>query len=97
MISPVRGALCSSQTVIAVENSCWADAGSQRPPRLNSGFCASSSAIGGHGWAGLGGLAEVDFLVLPEIVHVEVAVGLSQFSWVSMSMIIETGPRFCIE
>ena len=27
-------------------------------------------------WAGLGGLAELGFLVLLEIVHVEVAVGL---------------------
>jgi hypothetical protein len=27
------------------------------------------------GWLGSCGLAEVDFLVLPEIVHVEVAVG----------------------
>ena len=31
---------------------------------------------GGHGLAGLGGLAEVGFPVLPEIVHVEIAVGL---------------------
>ena len=30
---------------------------------------------GGHGRAGLGGLAEVGFLVLLKIVHVEVAVG----------------------
>jgi len=39
------------------------------------GFCASRSAIGGHGLAGLSGLAEVGLLELPEIVHVEVAVG----------------------
>jgi uncharacterized protein (DUF2236 family) len=38
-------------------------------------FCASSSANGGHGWRS-GGLAELGFLVLFEIVHVEVAVGL---------------------
>jgi hypothetical protein len=30
---------------------------------------------GGHGLAGLCGLAEVGFFVLPEIVHVEIAVG----------------------
>jgi hypothetical protein len=37
---------------------------------------ASSSAIGGgHGLAWPCGLAEADFLVLAEIVHVEVAVG----------------------
>jgi hypothetical protein len=38
-------------------------------------FCASSSAKGGHGLAGLCGLAEVGFLVLPEVVHIEVAMG----------------------
>jgi hypothetical protein len=27
------------------------------------------------GWLGLGGLSEVKFFVLPEIVHIEVAVG----------------------
>ncbi len=36
---------------------------------------ASSSAKGGHGLAGLGGFAEVGFLVLPEVVHIEVTVG----------------------
>ena len=36
---------------------------------------ASSSAKGGLGWAGLCGFAEAGFLVLPEVVHVEVAVG----------------------
>ena len=30
---------------------------------------------GGHGLAGLSSLAEVGFLVLPEVVHVEVAMG----------------------
>ena len=39
------------------------------------GFCASSSAKGGRGLTGLCGLAKVGFLVLPEVVHVEVAVG----------------------
>ena len=47
----------------------------QRPLRSGRGFCASSSANGGHGWRS-GGLAELGFLVLFEIVHVEVAVGL---------------------
>ena len=55
--------------------------GRARTPRedrrrlVRSGLSASSSANGGHGLAGLGGLAEMGFLVLPEIVHVEVAVG----------------------
>jgi hypothetical protein len=39
------------------------------------GFCASSSAKAVMDWLGLCGLAEVGFLVLLEIVHVEVAVG----------------------
>jgi hypothetical protein len=39
-----------------------------------NGFCASNSAIGGHGRAGLGGFSEGGFLVLLKIVHVEVAV-----------------------
>jgi hypothetical protein len=42
-----------------------------RPPKR---FCASSSAKAVE-WAGLGGLAELGFLVLLEIVHVEVPVG----------------------
>ena len=35
------------------------------------------------GWLGLGGLAEGGFLVAPEIVHVEIAVGFEPVSWVS--------------
>jgi hypothetical protein len=42
---------------------------------LSRRLSASSSAKGGHGLAGLGGFAEVGFLVLPEVVHVEVTVG----------------------
>jgi hypothetical protein len=42
------------------------------------------------GWLGLGGLAEGGFLVLPEIVHVEIAVGSSQFSWVSRAKLISS-------
>ena len=38
-------------------------------------LCASSSANGGHGVGWLGGSAEIGLLVLPEVVHVEVAVG----------------------
>ena len=39
-------------------------------------FCAPSSAKGGRlGW-GLSGLSQLSFLMLPEIVHVEVSVGL---------------------
>src|SRR5208337_2538059 len=36
--------------------------------------CVSSAKVG-HGLAGLGGFAEVGFLVLPEVVHIEVTVG----------------------
>ena len=39
------------------------------------GLSASSSANGGHGFAGLGGFSEVGFLVFPEVVHIDVAVG----------------------
>ena len=40
-------------------------------------LCASNSAKRAVIWAGgLGGLAELDFLMLLEIVHVEIAVGL---------------------
>jgi hypothetical protein len=44
-------------------------------PQSFSGFCASSSAKAVMTLAVLGGLAEVGFLELPEIVDVEVAVG----------------------
>ena len=44
-------------------------------PDAIEGLSASSSAKGGPGLAGLGGFAKVGFLVLPEVVHVEVTVG----------------------
>jgi hypothetical protein len=55
---------------------------------MANGWCKFASATGmsvwvlcvkfsngGHGLAGLSSLAEVGFLVLPEVVHVEVAMG----------------------
>jgi len=44
-------------------------ANENRPRGDSAGLRASSSAIGGHGLAGLGGFAEVGILVLPEVVH----------------------------
>ena len=41
-----------------------------RPPVLCVKFCK-----GGHGWLESCGLAELNFLVLFEIVHIEIAVG----------------------
>ena len=50
----------------------------QRPESAEARLGSVGQGLkGGHGWlTGLCGLAEVGFLELPEIVHVEVAVGL---------------------
>ena len=46
------------------------------PKRLTAvGVLCVKFSNGGHGLAGLSSLAEVGFLVLPEVVHVEVAMG----------------------
>jgi hypothetical protein len=44
-------------------------------PLGNDGVLCVKFCKGGHGWLESCGLAELDFLVLFEIVHIEIAVG----------------------